>query len=122
MTDQQHPIIPPPDLVTSWIDSDEGGPGAIRRIVTRAVQWGADQELEACVDWVEINCPHYERSYEQLRIARRPKSLSLVEVALEEVQMACNTRDISMVNFDTIRRALERLQQLECLQQLEEQQ
>ena len=117
MTNQQHPITPPPELVREWREEPEFSalsPCSIvsltttklHDIATRAAQWGADQELEACCEWVEQN--EWEIP-ESLRIARRPRSLSLKELALEEVQMACNTRDISMVNFDTIRRALEQL-------------
>ena len=125
MTDQQHPIIPPPDLVTSWIDSDGGGPGAIRRIVTRAVQWGADQELEACCKWLdsEPGPGHVDllRSCAvallTIRRPRRPKPPSLAEEAYIAFVQICkgNSDDAGTYDADEalVRRALKRLQELE---------
>ncbi len=50
----------------------------------RAAQWGADQELEACCEWLEQQtlCGHQDllRSF---RAARRPKPPSLKERALK---------------------------------------
>jgi len=48
MTD--HPITPTPELVQQWIEEDEGGPGAISRIATRAAQWGYLQHEKALLD------------------------------------------------------------------------
>ena len=77
-------------------------------IAHHAAQWGADQELEACCDWlVEYE---WDRLATQLRAARRPKSLSLAEKALEEVGAF---EGMGTCNIDIIRRALERLQELE---------
>ena len=51
---QQHPITPPPELVQQWVAEiwHEGTPVRVslsdEHIATRAAQWGADQELEAC--------------------------------------------------------------------------
>ena len=47
---QQHSITPPPELVEQWADmlasrSDEA-------VFSLAAQWGADQELEACCEWL----------------------------------------------------------------------
>lgn len=113
MTDPQHPITPPPELVQEWMAyAHDQPPGADARVIANlAAQWGADQELEACCLALENELCCFVA--DDLRAARRPKPPSLRELALEEVQMACNTRDISLVNFDTIRRALERLQELE---------
>jgi hypothetical protein len=53
MTDQ-HRITPPPELVLQWIgeffDCTAGGElsDSERFLATRAAQWGADQELDAC--------------------------------------------------------------------------
>ena len=101
---EQHPLTPPPELVQKWNNL----PLSTEEIITIAWRHGADQELEACCEVLH----QHDRAYllpSQLRAARRPKPPSLKELALEEVQMACNTRDISMVNFDTIRKALEQL-------------
>ncbi len=44
-------------------------------LATKAAQWGADQELEACCEWVSIqlNCTDQEHLVPYLRAARRPK-------------------------------------------------
>ncbi len=41
--------------------------------------------------------------------ARRPKSPSLKEQALQQLKTACKTYDLRLVDLDTIRRALEQL-------------
>ena len=48
MTEQQHPITPPPELVEQWIAEiwHEGTPVSVAasdlHITTRAARWGAD--------------------------------------------------------------------------------
>ena len=86
----QHPITPPPDLVNKWhqeyLDLYSSGDSISRSIyvATQAAQWGADQELEACVEWLgdapvvwNNNKAMHPGSF--LRTARRPKELSLKE-------------------------------------------
>ena len=108
----QHPITPPLELVHQWADmlasrSDQA-------VFTKAVQWGADQELEACVEWLgdapvvyNDNGDLHPGSY--LRDARRPKPPSLKEQALEA--LAAIEGDFNTVGdrANTIRRALEAL-------------
>lgn len=77
----QHPITPPPELVQQWVDAYFGGTVA-QDLANRAVQWGADQELEACCEWLSVPCPSYGR---ELRNARRPKPPSLKETLLARV-------------------------------------
>ena len=101
MTEQQHPITPPPELVQRLYGLPQ------MRAIEAAFQAGADAELKACCEYLFDT--HVSAYANALRAARRPKPPSLKELALEEVQMACNTQDISMVNFDTIRKALEQL-------------
>jgi len=45
----KHPTTPPPELVGQWQDESPETQIAdhIQYLVTRAAQWGADQELEA---------------------------------------------------------------------------
>ena len=79
MTDQ-HPITPPLELVQQWADmlasrSDQA-------VFTMAAQWGADQELAACCEWID---PKSVMAGE-LRTARRPKPPSLKELALKELE------------------------------------
>ena len=104
MTNQQHPITPPPELVQQWADmlasrSDEA-------VFTRAAQWGADQELEACCEW--FTSEGYTVS---LRAARRPKPPSLKEQALYELdELFTAIKQLGVFNPPkSIRQALEQL-------------
>ena len=115
-----HPITPPPALVRQWLDEwincDDSGV-FMEKLATQAARWGADQELEACIDVILAHpgLEHPELLVEVLRAARRPKPPSLVEEALDVLNL--------MLMFlppgdqreqgETIRRALERLQHLE---------
>ena len=104
MTD--HPITPPPELVEDWIELAKPlpqrppNPG---EFATLAARWGADQELEACCEWLSVPCPSYGR---ELRNARRPKPQSLKELALDLLDKAEDPSwDIN--DFTIVRRALE---------------
>jgi hypothetical protein len=103
-------IIPSDELIGKWIDTDEGGPNVISRIATRAAQWGADQELEACCEWlVSEGWFKYEHeAVEDLRAARRSKPPRLKEQALEALAHILNNSS-TQLGADTIRRALEAL-------------
>ena len=87
MANQQYPITPPPKLVPQWLGEHYGvvrvAPGeATSYVATQAAQWGADQELDACLKWVSENCRHYDdcsRPEDKLRAARRPKPPTLKE-------------------------------------------
>ena len=77
-----NPITPPPELVQQWFDDARNAWAEPQHhVATRAAQWGADQELEACCEWL---CTGYAGIAEQLRAARRPKPPSLKESALIE--------------------------------------
>ena len=112
-----HPITPSPELVDQWKHT---APHPINErehyhyITLCAAQWGADQELEACCEWVSNNCPYFgdfPLPEDKLRAARRPKPPSLKEQALE--QLGCIQTDLNKfgmgISTDTIRRALEAL-------------
>ena len=115
MTNQQHPITPPPELVEQWYCNT---PLANRglTLATWAAQWGADQELEACVEWLgdapvvyNDNNDLHPGSY--LRDDRRPKP-SLKEqalTALHAVVTGANDTREQHQDLDTIRQALEAL-------------
>jgi hypothetical protein len=106
MTNQQHPITPPPELVQQWYDQTKKDPcGPINWVAVRAAQWGADQELEACCEWLASKVMS-ERKYPELRAARR-KPPSLKEQALAELAEWENVMDIA--SDSPIRRALEQL-------------
>jgi hypothetical protein len=88
MTDQSFPITPPPEMVEKWVAEiwHEGTPVRIAasdiHIATQAAQWGADQELEACIEEVQIM--YGEDIGACIHDFRRPKPLSLKEQALEQ--------------------------------------
>jgi len=105
------PITPPPELVDQWLSEHYGAvsvaPGAATsHVATQAAQWGADQELEACCEWLECNY-NYPQVNHPLRAARRPKPPSLKEQALAVLDDCANCLDGAHEN--TIRRALEAL-------------
>ena len=104
----QHPIVPTSELIKKWLNDcvDEKFEDTFICIA----QWGADQELEACVDWLAEDYLAAD-----LRAARRPKPPSLAEEALAELNLTSdnNGAEISFTQVELIRRALERLQKLE---------
>jgi len=113
MTNQEHPITPLPELVQQWIGDYYGCPvsgelsGVETAIANRAAQWGADQELEACCEWLQdpdLNVDTYK-----LRTARRPKPPSLKEQALDVLHLSFDRGYLKEEAADTIRRALEQL-------------
>ena len=119
---EQHPINPPPELVQQWraaasnvpatLSTDPGGRrDYIDFIATRAAQWGADQELEACCEWFSADRGYHHSVSSDLRAGRRPKPPSLKEQALDQL---CSieidlTRCGMGTGVETIRRALEQL-------------
>ena len=124
MTEQQHPITPPPELVQQWLGtffgctvSGELSPSE-RFLASSAAQWGADMELEACLETIRANKWFANPDYRcaDLRAARRPKPPSLAEEALEALDEADSgliTESEWPQRSESIRRALERLQELE---------
>jgi len=107
------PITPPLELVKQWrdalfVDHD------MEKVATQAAQWGAEQELEACCEWVQ----GYAECGDSLRAARRPKPLNLKEQALATLSsmqidpVVVNGVHLNadvMAKYDIIRRALEQL-------------
>jgi hypothetical protein len=106
----QHPITPPSHLLKLWKDQFYSSNKGFIEFLIEAAQWGADQELEACCEWLSVPCPSYGR---ELRNARRPKTPSLKEQALEclkNINDACESEGFSRSDdTDIIRRALESL-------------
>ena len=117
MTNQQHPITPSPELRAHWRNNTPTNRdcGSLREgwIMDCAAQWGANQELEACRDWVSFY--YGPGQAERLRIARRPKPPSEADQALETLNFIESEASYDKPMFDTIRRALERLKKLEQL-------
>ena len=111
----EHPITPPPELVQRLCDAAflRGADGVSRgeievSLILEAFAAGADQELEACCEWLPKYCPW---DADQLRAARRPKPPSLKEQALEALNQADEGLNESawQQRSDTIRQALEAL-------------
>jgi hypothetical protein len=113
----QHPITPPPELVQQWVAEiwHEGTPVQValsdEHIAARATQWGADQELEACCEWLRTESKTALWQTEALRAARRPKPPSLKEQAQAELKrlIALIPTEGAMAMAEPIRRALEAL-------------
>jgi hypothetical protein len=106
-----HLITPPPKLVQQWYRDAEHQLAPYYVFVARcAAQWGADQELEACVKWIE-DCGYHPSVPEDFRAARRPKPPSLKEQALAALNQADEGLNESewQQRSDTIRKALEAL-------------
>ena len=113
----QHPITPPPELRQLWAQQAQRmnprDPIAWQEhIANQAAQWGANQELEACCEWLFIN--GYNNNHitsTQLHAARRPKPPSRKEQALEAIGRLCASviHDDLKNDAAIVRRALEAL-------------
>ena len=106
----QHPITPPPELVCEWKEQASlyGNTTAVIQAIAR---WGADQELEACVEWLASE--GYSFALSRIRDARRPKLPSLKEQALRVlVENGTNLdgrMELDSADIEIISRALEAL-------------
>ena len=110
---QGHPITPPPELVMQCLeDSPEDGEfGISKHIATQAARWGADQELEACINFLYDNELCDPNFYNDLRNHRRPEPPSLKEQALKELRQLPIDPELGVCAsaLDIIRKALEQL-------------
>jgi hypothetical protein len=107
---EQHPLTPPPELRSKWFN-EAPKTDLYDYIIEQAAQWGADQELEACCEWLEdTDCDDPQDVANHLRSARRPKPPSLKEQALEWLIAAEELHKVSGIDPEgTIRHALEAL-------------
>jgi hypothetical protein len=100
-------------MVKQWCheDGDEikTSPRWFHSVCAKAAQWGADQELEACRDWLFLNGYGEAATISKLMAARRPKLPTLKEQALALVEQHEEAWRPSPKDWDTIRRALEAL-------------
>lgn len=118
MTNQQHSITPPPELVQQWLGEYFGctvsgeSLDVELALATQAANWGADQELEACYEWIVRDWTDIETA-DNLRAARRPKLPSLKEQGMQAwcrfQANAHTTADEMAEDFATIHRALQQL-------------
>jgi hypothetical protein len=96
-------------LVQQWWDDFNGAFYEFEAITATVFQAGADQELEACCEWLaKPEVALTGKGPNDLRAARRPKAPSLKEQALQSVKRFESGQDL-MGDLDTIRRALEQL-------------
>jgi hypothetical protein len=103
-----NPITPPPGLVQQWAAEARLETLATQHICNQAARWGADQELEACCQWLDtgLMTPY---AVIRLRSDRRPKPPTMKEQALA-VLMALEIDEPGYEGtYNTIRRALEAL-------------
>jgi hypothetical protein len=108
-----HSITPPPDKHKQWEDDILFERENVD--VTLDCAWrdgfraGADQELEACIEWLWRN--HYDMAPVALRAARRPKPPSLKEQALLALEDGDTGPGASLTPVEVciIRRTLEAL-------------
>jgi hypothetical protein len=103
MTD--YPITPPQWQMDAWQARIETMGADVPAILLEAAQWGADQELEACCEWLKAD----PELVDEFRAHRRPKPPSLKEQALDDLCIAFDRGCLSEIQADTIRRALEQL-------------
>jgi hypothetical protein len=112
-----HPVKVPAELVRQWMAEFYGTtPTFIGEVTTglanKAAQWGADQELEACCDW--LRSQHHSDTWpNRLRAARRPKPPTLAEQGMEALR---STPCTEQHHYDALFAALNRLAELEANQ------
>jgi len=113
----QHPITPPPELVQQWDREwreQQNAPvigwsaNLLAYVAARAAQWGADQELEACCEWINSFQNKLVHAHD-LRLVRRPMPPSLKEQALIHFDSYAASFETSGGDSDLIRRALEQI-------------
>jgi hypothetical protein len=108
-------ITPPPELAQQWMTEFYGTPTvpgeACTDLAARAAQWGADQELIACGNYLKQCAAWEEEDVIEFYNYRRPKSPSLKEQALHAANLLFSDSETGAcaVARDTIRRALEAL-------------
>jgi hypothetical protein len=104
MTKEQHPVTLHLRLVNQWLEEwnqePEGTP--LFYVARRAIQWGADVELEACCEWVAEKLPHLPTIDKRLRNDRRPKS-KLQSPTLEEVDDLCAEHNFHYDDSETLK-------------------
>jgi len=102
MTDS---ITPPQDLRDKWLN-EAPNTSVYDYLIDRAAQWGSDQELEACCQWLaKPEVALTGKGPADLRAARRPKPPSLREQALTVLEDA----DLDAANYIILLRAIEAL-------------
>jgi hypothetical protein len=116
MSNNEHTITPPPELVQQWAQMTAKNDIVLGNwvyIATQAARWGADQELEACINYFH----DYDTSWGEdsdliagLRATRRPQPPNLKQQALAKLgAMERLWESAGNSPSDLVRRALEAL-------------
>ena len=107
----QHPVTILADTITEWRTfyrkTYKGNLSEIDYIAANSAQWGADQELDACCEWLDCDWNDNPDCVQEIRAARRPKPPTLKEQALAILDDCSDRLDGAHENI--IRRALEQL-------------
>jgi hypothetical protein len=108
-------ITAPSELVKQWTEPSgyKVTPGWLNEVIQKAIQYGADQELKACCEWLRKEVNGGWGLDNQLTATRRPKLLNLKKQALAVLEEEPEDSK-ELIVFDTdqvniIRRALEQL-------------
>ncbi len=118
-----HPVKVPPELAEQLWSESADKPAECNTFrahvfAQKIAKWAADQELEACCEWLEAR--GFSRvDVDYLRSARRPKPPSLAEQGLKALGPSVGLkhfRTLSVAEQDDIRAALNRLKELEANQ------
>ena len=112
---QEHPITPPSELFKQWEDDILNQRDNVDHVLDCAwrngFQAGADQELQACCEWLVVD--DWKHVSKNLRAARRPKPPSLKEQAqrilVENGTTLDGRMELDPSDIALIRRALESL-------------
>ncbi|NBX48421.1 hypothetical protein EBT25_00420 [bacterium] len=100
---------PTPELMQEWLTKWKAKRATVpydEFFATEAARWGADQELEACCNWISM---HTTWDANRLRIARRPEPTSLKERAITIVENLIICEHLSKQDETTLLDALESL-------------
>ena len=100
-------LTPPQWQVDAWCKQALAMGADVDAVFLEAARWGADQELQACINWLYEN--DWKAVHKHLRAARRPKPPSLKEQALQALAELAAECYGNTDQSDTIRRALEQL-------------
>jgi hypothetical protein len=111
---QEHLITPSPKLVEQWLNEWHNAKvkhtSDLDYIAIQAANWGSNQELEACCEWVSENVYlNHPFSSHDLRAARRPKPPSLKELNLKHLEVMERDSHYLPEIISDLRRAVESL-------------
>ena len=114
MTNNYRPITPPPELFKQWEDDILNERDNVDHVLDCAwgngFQVGADQELEACCEWIYKLMDRGLEWSMDLHAARRPKPPSLKEQSIALIDKIQGNKEMwDIRDLDVIRQALESL-------------